>query len=133
MALIPSEEELRKLVLHYKTDRDDLRERLERAERERDYYQNQWHYAEELKRQMTSAASSGAAVATTAIERLQLWEPVVDAGVEWHDARDEIRRRTANGSASYEQLSVLKEKAYAARARLVGAIAVESYRRRNVS
>jgi len=60
-----------------------LREKLERAERERDDYQSECHTLNERLKGMTSAASSAAASTVTAIERIQEMEKVVLAAETW--------------------------------------------------
>lgn len=61
----------------------DLRERLERTERDRDAYVYELQVANELKGRMTSAAVGAASTTVTAIEHLQEAMELVDAAVEW--------------------------------------------------
>lgn len=110
-----------------------LERMLEDSEHDRDYYRGLYLEGEESKRQMTSAMASGAATAVAALERLQLYQPIVDAAVEWHDARQEFKRRFANGSATHADLHALTDRGDAARGRMLAAIASESHRRKNVS
>lgn len=62
-----------------------LRERLDRALRERDEYQDQVHALTERVRNMTNAASNAAATATAAIGRLEVAEEVAKAAEKFID------------------------------------------------
>ena len=57
----------------------ELREKLERAERERDEYQSQVHDLNERIGRMTSAATGAAATAEAALGRLIAAQVIVDA------------------------------------------------------
>jgi len=61
----------------------DWAERASRAERERDEYQAQVHGLAERCSNMTSAASSAAGSTVIALERLQEYQEVVNAAVDW--------------------------------------------------
>lgn len=72
-----------------------LEEQLARARRERDEYADEVHRLNGVVRLQTSAATSAAASAYTAIERLQFWEALVNAAAEWagetkRDRREEL-------------------------------------------
>lgn len=56
----------------------------ERAERERHEYRDQVHVLNERIGRMTDAALKAAATTTTALDRLQFYEAIVNAVVAWY-------------------------------------------------
>lgn len=74
----------------YERENTDLRRqlvetqaKLKQAYEDRDEYRTALHLVNEVKAKMTSAATSAAATAVSAIERIQEMEKVVEAAVAW--------------------------------------------------
>jgi hypothetical protein len=92
------------------------------------HYQDAYHEAVSVQGQMTHATKMAAATTAMAIEQAQHYREIVDAGVEWFEARTKVK-----DGGKYEDISAWLDVAKRARTRLVGAIAAEALRRRNAS